>query len=59
MGNELSRRTFLKGSALAAAIGAAFKATGVPREELFITCKLFRPYANEQLAGKAYYESLK
>ena len=41
------------------AIGAAFKATGVPRGDLFITCKLFRPYANEQLAGKAYYESLK
>lgn len=41
------------------AIGAAFKATGVPRNELFVTCKLFRPYVTEQLAGKAYYESLK
>ena len=41
------------------AVGAAFKATGVPRSELFVTCKLFRPYANEQLAGKAYYESLR
>lgn len=40
-------------------VGAAFKATGVPRAELFITCKLFRPYANEQLAGRAYYESLR
>ena len=25
------------------AVGAAFAATGVPRSELFITCKLFRP----------------
>ena len=41
------------------AVGAAFAATGVPRSELFITCKLFRPYANEALAGKAYFESLK
>lgn len=40
-------------------VGFALKATGVKREELFITCKLFRPYANEELAGKAYYESLK
>ena len=41
------------------AIGYAFKATGIKRDELFITCKLFRPYANEKLAGKAYFESLK
>ena len=41
------------------AVGYAFKATGVKRDELFITCKLFRPYANEALAGKAYFESLK
>ncbi len=40
-------------------VGLALKATGVKREELFITCKLFRPYANEALAGKAYFESLK
>ena len=40
-------------------VGLALKATGVKREELFITTKLFRPYANEKLAGKAYYESLK
>ena len=40
-------------------VGLALKATGIKREELFITCKLFRPYANEKLAGKAYYESLK
>ena len=32
------------------AVGYAFKATGVKRDELFITCKLFRPYANEKLA---------
>lgn len=41
------------------AVGYAFKATGIKRDELFITCKLFRPYANEKLAGKAYFESLK
>lgn len=41
------------------AVGYAFKATGVKRDELFITCKLFRPYANEKLAGKAYFDSLK
>jgi 2,5-diketo-D-gluconate reductase A len=41
------------------AIGAAFKATGVKRSELFVTCKLFRPYASEALAGKAYEESLR
>ena len=40
-------------------VGAALKATGVKRDELFITCKLFRPYANEAMAGKAYFESLK
>lgn len=40
-------------------VGFALKATGVKREDLFITCKLFRPYANEELADKAYYESLK
>lgn len=41
------------------AVGFALKAAGIKREELFITCKLFRPYANEELAGKAYYGSLK
>ncbi len=41
------------------AVGAAFAATGVKRSELFITCKLFRPYATESLADKAYFESLK
>lgn len=41
------------------AVGYALKATGIKREELFITCKLFRPFANEALAGKAYFASLK
>ncbi|WP_212741805.1 aldo/keto reductase [Campylobacter sp. MIT 12-5580] len=40
-------------------VGYALKATGVKREELFITVKLFKAFATEALAGKAYEDSLK
>ena len=40
-------------------VGYALKATGIKREELFITIKLFKDFATESLAAKAYDESLK
>lgn len=40
-------------------VGRAIKSSGIRREELFITSKLFKAYATEDKAGKAYDESLK
>lgn len=42
-----------------AEVGAAIKATGIKREEVFITTKLFREYATEDKARAAFDESCK
>ncbi|WP_250492134.1 aldo/keto reductase [Campylobacter jejuni] len=41
------------------AVGSAIKASGIKREELFITTKLWVDKTNEKLAKKAFEESLK
>lgn len=40
-------------------VGAALKATGIKREELFITSKVFAPYVNEQKLPPSFEISLK
>ncbi|WP_276882791.1 aldo/keto reductase [Campylobacter cuniculorum] len=41
------------------AVGAAIKASGIKREELFITTKLFREFATEQKAIPSFEQSCK